>query len=64
MKRKVLLGLIGMNLLMGLVFLISILNLRRGVSMLGTGLGLAENYLFMSICVIGMIKMTYEIIKH
>jgi len=63
MKRKVLSGLIIMDLLLGLVFLIAMLNLKRGVAIFGSGLGIAENYAVIVITIIGIAKMTYEIIK-
>lgn len=63
-RRKLILGLLTLNLLFVLIFVLAIINNINGRAILGTGLHfMTENLIIMILCVLSIINVVYELKK-
>ncbi|RJQ17005.1 hypothetical protein C4573_03005 [Candidatus Woesearchaeota archaeon] len=63
-RKRLLIGLMVLLVVFALFFLFSIIDLNRGIPLIGMGIPyMVENYLIIILSVLGMIKSLHELIK-
>jgi len=63
-RRKLILGLLTLQLLFVIIFILTLINNIHGKALLGTGLPyLVENTIIMALCILSIGNVIYELIK-
>ncbi|MBU1201790.1 MAG: hypothetical protein KJ583_04535 [Nanoarchaeota archaeon] len=62
-RQRLIIGLMTLIIVFAIVFLIALLNLKKGQPLFDSGMGLAENWAVMIMSILGIIKAIHEIIR-
>jgi hypothetical protein len=63
-RRKLILGLLTLQLLFVIIFVVTLINNLNGKALLGTGLPfMTENIIVMVLCILSIVNVIYELTK-